>query len=249
MKVIDVAEILEHWHAGRRMVELSASLGVDTKTVRKYVAPAQAAGLSPGGPALSREQWAALAADWFPELGDRSSLRSTWPQIEGHREQIKTWVVHGVTVSTIHQPLHDNMGLSASESSLRRWIGANLAEVATRNTVVVLRDSPPAGEEAQVDYGLLGRWFDQGTEPWRRVWGSPVCAVATAQTGGSTLYTIKRTGLQPTEAGWSPPSDNRELPGQRARAIRLVRPGPLWFLRQADQGTLPRSSPTRAPRL
>jgi hypothetical protein len=77
MKVIDVAEILEHWHAGRRMVELSASLGVDPKTVRKYVAPAQAVGLSPGGPALSREQWAALAADWFPELGDRSSLQST----------------------------------------------------------------------------------------------------------------------------------------------------------------------------
>jgi len=25
--------------------------------------------------------------------------------------------------------------------------------------VRVLRDIPPAGEEAQVDYGLLGRWF------------------------------------------------------------------------------------------
>jgi hypothetical protein len=26
MRVIDVAEILEHWHAGRKMVELSTSL-------------------------------------------------------------------------------------------------------------------------------------------------------------------------------------------------------------------------------
>jgi transposase len=171
MKVIDVAEILEHWHAGKKMVELSASLGVDPKTVRKYVAPALAAGLSPGGPALSRQQWAALAADWFPELGDRSSLQSTWSEIEGHREQIKTWLVHGVTVSTIHQRLRDNLGLSASESSLRRWISANLAEEATRNAVVVLRDTPPAGEEAQVDYGMLGRWFDPGTGRRRRVWG------------------------------------------------------------------------------
>jgi transposase len=171
LKVIDVAEILEHWHAGRKMVELSASLGVDPKTVRKYVAPAQAAGLSPGGPALSREQWAALAADWFPELGDRSSLQSTWPEIDGHKEQVKTWLVHGVTVSTIHQRLRDNMGLSASESSLRRWISANLSEEATRNAVVVLRDTPPPGAEAQVDYGLLGRWFDPGEKRWRRVWG------------------------------------------------------------------------------
>jgi hypothetical protein len=171
MKVIDVAEILEHWHAGRKMVDLSASLGVDPKTVRKYVAPALAAGLSPGGPPLSRHQWAALAADWFPELGDRSSLQSTWPTIEGHRQQIKTWLVHGVTVSTIHQRLRDNLGLAASESSLRRWIGANLAEEATRNAVVVLRDTPPAGEEAQVDYGLLGRWFDPDTGRRRRVWG------------------------------------------------------------------------------
>src|SRR5271167_1768719 len=105
MKVIDVAEILEHWHAGKKMVELSSSLGVDPKTVRKYVAPARAAGLTPGGPALSREQWAALAAEWFPETTDRSSMQSTWPQIEEHRAQIKAWLDDRVTTATIHQRL------------------------------------------------------------------------------------------------------------------------------------------------
>jgi hypothetical protein len=34
-----------------------------------------------------------------------------------------------------------------------------------------------------------------------------VYAVEVAQTGGSTLYTIKWTGLEPIEGGWSPPSD------------------------------------------
>ena len=171
MKVIDVAEILEHWHAGRRMVELSTSLGVDPKTVRKYVAPAREAGLVPGGAPLSRAQWATLAAEWFPETADRSSLQSTWSEIEGHRDQVKTWLDGGVTIATIHQRLRDNLGLSASESSLRRWIHANLAEEASRNAVVVLRDTPPPGAEAQVDYGLLGRWFDPSTQRWRRVWG------------------------------------------------------------------------------
>ena len=36
--MIDVVEILQHWHAGRPKLVLSASLGVDPKTVRKYVA-------------------------------------------------------------------------------------------------------------------------------------------------------------------------------------------------------------------
>ena len=47
---IDVTEILVHWYAGRPKTELAASLGVDRKTVRKYLAPAEAAGFVPGGP-------------------------------------------------------------------------------------------------------------------------------------------------------------------------------------------------------
>ena len=32
--VIDVTEILVHWHAGRSLNEMSQSLGVDRKTIR-----------------------------------------------------------------------------------------------------------------------------------------------------------------------------------------------------------------------
>ncbi|GAC1600800.1 MAG: IS21 family transposase [Acidimicrobiales bacterium] len=168
--MIDVVELLVHWHAGRRIGEVSASLGVDPKTVRKYVAPAVSAGIVPGGPALSVEQWSALVADWFPGLVDRSLRQSTWPEIEPHRERIKDWL-GVVTIATIHQRLRDDLGLSASESSLRRFIWANFDSDVARAAVRVLRDTPPAGEEAQVDYGLLGRWFDPVTERMRRVWG------------------------------------------------------------------------------
>ena len=51
--MIDVVELFQHWHAGRRIGELSSSLGIDPKTVRKYVTPARDAGIVPGGPALS----------------------------------------------------------------------------------------------------------------------------------------------------------------------------------------------------
>ncbi|WP_264991868.1 integrase, partial [Mycobacterium montefiorense] len=55
--MVDVTEILVHWHAGRSLSEIAESLGVERKTVRKYVGPAIAAGLSPGGPAKSTSEW------------------------------------------------------------------------------------------------------------------------------------------------------------------------------------------------
>jgi transposase len=42
--VVDITEILVHWHAGRRQNEIAQSLGVDRKTARKYIAAAEAAG-------------------------------------------------------------------------------------------------------------------------------------------------------------------------------------------------------------
>ena len=80
--MIDVTEILVHWHAGRSKSEMAQSLGVDRKTLRKYIAPAEAAGIVPGGPAKSEEEWAELVRGWFPELADTRLRQVTWPAIE-----------------------------------------------------------------------------------------------------------------------------------------------------------------------
>ena len=48
--MIDLVEIYVHWYAGRSQAQIAASLGLDRKTVRKYLAPVVAAGLVPGGP-------------------------------------------------------------------------------------------------------------------------------------------------------------------------------------------------------
>jgi hypothetical protein len=54
-EVIDIVEILEHWYAGRSKLVVGQSLGVDRKTLRKYVAPAEEAGFVPGGPPVTTE--------------------------------------------------------------------------------------------------------------------------------------------------------------------------------------------------
>lgn len=161
--MIDIVEILTHWYAGRSQNELAASLGVDRKTLRKYTGPARAAGMAPGGPPMSEVDWRTLVCGWFPELVDTRLRQTSWPVIECYRDYIAAQLTVGVTAATIHQRLVDEQGLAASVASVRRWVAANLPEEARRGQVTVLRQCPPPGSEAQIDYGRLGMWLDPGT--------------------------------------------------------------------------------------
>ncbi len=162
--MIDICEIYAHWHAGRSKNEIAGSLGLSRNTVRKYVAAAEAAGLVPGGPPVSAQRWGELARGWFPELADTTLRQVTWPAIAVHRDYIVGQLGAGVTVATIHQRLRDEHGLAVSVASVRRYVAANLPEEARRSQVRVLRLVPAEpGQEAQIDYGQLGRWTDPAT--------------------------------------------------------------------------------------
>ena len=88
----------------------------------------------------------------------------TWPAIGGHRDYIVEQLEAGVTMATIHQRLRDERGLAVSVASLRRYVAANLPEEVRRSQVRVLRlDPAEPGQEAQIDYGQLGRWLDPAT--------------------------------------------------------------------------------------
>ncbi len=169
--VVDITEILIHWHAGRSQNQVAASLRVDRRTIRKYTAPAVAAGMRPGGPAVSEARWAELAREWFPELTDTTLRQVTWPAIAEHHEFITVQLEAGVTMATIHQRLCDERGLAVSIASFRRYVAANLPEEARRSQVRVLRPDPAEpGQEGQIDYGQLGRWLDPRTGKRHVIW-------------------------------------------------------------------------------
>jgi hypothetical protein len=61
-----------HWYAGRSQVQIADSLGLDRKTVRKYLGPVSGCGLVPGGsPVMTEEDWRTRAQSWFPKLVDK----------------------------------------------------------------------------------------------------------------------------------------------------------------------------------
>src|SRR5258707_8442998 len=77
--VIDVSAILMHWRTGRSKYEMAASLRVDPKTLRKYIAPSVAAGIVPGGPAKPAEERAERVREWCPQPADPRRRAGTRP--------------------------------------------------------------------------------------------------------------------------------------------------------------------------
>lgn len=170
-EVIDVVEVLEHWHAGRPKSVVASSLGIDPKTVRKYVAAAEAAGLFPGGPKLSRVEWSELVRGWFPELIDHRARSRTFPVIDEHRTLIER-MLETNTVTTVHQRLRDEHDLRVGITAFRAYVSSELADVGLAERATVLRPPVPPAEEAQIDWGLLGSWKDPRSAKVRRVWPS-----------------------------------------------------------------------------
>lgn len=167
--MVDIVEIYVHWYAGRSKNQLAASLGVDRKTIRKYLAPAEASGMAPGGPPMSEADWGKLIKSWFPELARRRLNQVTWAEIEPHRDLVKG-LLETTTVTTLHQRLRDEGKLAVSLSTFRRWVTENLPNESARSKVTVLRDDVEPGSEAQIDYGFLGQWINPSTGKRHRIW-------------------------------------------------------------------------------
>lgn len=125
-------DILRLWNDGLPMSRIARDVGVDRKTVRKYVRAAEAAGLRPGAPPEPDDVWAARAHELFPAVMDRSKRQSTWAEIDRHRDRVATLsATH--SVAAMYRTLRDEHGLSASLASFRRYLRAQTPSAAGRN--------------------------------------------------------------------------------------------------------------------
>lgn len=156
----DIAEIIEHWHAGRPIQAVADSLGVDRKTVRKYVGIAKSAGFQAGDGSTPPGGWAAWLDSKGANVGGRRKRSGpASDELERFRERIMQ-SLRDVKPTTAWRRLHREHDLQASLTSFRRYIKDLLPEAGNYPRITVRRPDARAGEEAQVDYGFLGMWLN-----------------------------------------------------------------------------------------
>jgi hypothetical protein len=114
--VADVAAVLQHWQAGRSERQLSRSFGMGRNRVARIVAAAEAAGLSPGGPALSRDQWLTCVPELFE---GRVAVPVSEPERQiAHLHELVLAGLATNTVSTVGQRLRDEQGAPGQHQHL-----------------------------------------------------------------------------------------------------------------------------------
>ena len=101
------------------------------------------------------------------ELTDSRARSSTWPALEARRDLISK-MLETNTLATVHQRLRDEHDLPVSVTSLRRYVWQVFPDRKTPAATPL--PLVPAGEEAHIDYGYLGRWVDPLANRIRRVW-------------------------------------------------------------------------------
>ena len=119
--VIDIVEILVHWHAGRKKAEVARSLGVDRGTVAKYTAKAESEGYVPGGEQAPVQRWAELARGWFPELVDPRQRSLTQTVISEQQRLDQTLAkLSGVVTATQQTAIQSARVKQQNEDNTRR---------------------------------------------------------------------------------------------------------------------------------
>lgn len=140
---------------GWSLRRITRELGVNRRTVSKYIAEYKAAGAGGGGenskctivPAGNRDSKCTIVP------AGKSGRRS---QCEPYREQVKLLLEKGLDAQRIWQDIRDDYGYAGSYDSVKRYVRKH--KVTNPDRIYRIESLP--GEEAQVDFGT-GAWVEQ----------------------------------------------------------------------------------------
>lgn len=163
LMMVDVKELLRRWQAGQSARTIGKAACLDRKTAQRYMDAAEACGM-PRDQALSEEQIHQVAQ--LVQSRPKPDTSEPWKAISAHRAQIEKWLEGGrpLKLSKVHVLLK-RLGVPGSYATLRRYAMAELGWHEPESTVR-LNDAPP-GQEAQVDFGQMGRLLDEQTGKMR----------------------------------------------------------------------------------
>lgn len=171
VSVVEVREVLRGWLEGAGLRKVAERAGVDRKTARRYVAAAEAEGLSreAGVAALSDELVGAVVAAVRPARANGHGR--SWDLLLAREEQIKNWVAGGdgqppLSIVKIEELLA-RQGCVVPYRTLHRF-AVERCGFRTKSTTMRIVDGEP-GVECQIDFAQMGFILDPETGKKRRV--------------------------------------------------------------------------------
>jgi transposase len=171
VSVVEVREVLRAWLEGHGLRRVGERAGVDRKTARRYVAAAEAAGLSRGAGlgAVTEELVGAVVEAVRPARPNGHG--AAWEALLAREEQIRAWVAGGdgeppLSIIKIEELLA-RQGCRVPYRTLHRFATERCGFRAKTTTVRVADGEP--GVECQLDFAQLGLLEDAETGRRRRV--------------------------------------------------------------------------------
>ena len=166
--IMDIYEIIRRWHGGASISGIARSLGLDRKTVRRYVQTARAKG-------ITREARLPEFEDLAELLGEAagSHYKRTKPaceQFEPYKDEIYDLITDRKAPITLlsawdvirHRYPHITASYSALKRAARRWW--------PHHQKAVWRHEVPPGHQGQIDYGKVGTLYDHSSGRTRAVY-------------------------------------------------------------------------------
>ena len=160
--MIEVREVLRLWQEHMPKKRIAAQLGLDPKTVRRYLRAAEAAGLQAQSGIVSDEQLRDVLLALQPTGGRPRG--DSWTRCHEQQEAIQRWLTSGLRLTKIRKLLA-RQGVLIAYPTLYRFAVEELQFGQAATTIPVLDGQP--GEELQVDTGWVG-WLTLPLLPQQR---------------------------------------------------------------------------------
>jgi transposase len=162
--MIEVKEVLRQWLSGAGKKLVARQVGVDVKTVRRYVSVAERVGVrrSEGVGGLTDDVLSRVMEEL--KRGTERERGASWEACRSERARIEKLIAEGVRLSKIGKLLK-RQGVTVPYATLHRYAVAELGFGKGGTTIAVIEGEP--GKELQVDTGWVG-WL-QTPEGRRRL--------------------------------------------------------------------------------
>ena len=157
VRVFEVREVLRLWIGGEGLRRIERLVGLDRKTVRRYVTAAEVLGLVRGD---ERELSDVFVAQVIEAVRPhRTAGRGgAWGLLQAHHDDIVGWVEHDLTAVKIGELL-GRTGVVVPTRTVQRYVLEVCGRSRGRGSTVRIVDGEP-GDEVQIDFGRMGLVFD-----------------------------------------------------------------------------------------